>query len=81
LAATFLTMVTARHRSVELSTWYLVAQTVYCKDGASDFRREAKRENPIKSGVLAVFDISTGEIKLAFQAILTLPVGRFFALI
>src|SRR5215475_15008603 len=80
-------MVTARHRSVELSTWYLVAQPVYCKDGASDFHRGAKRENPIKSGGLTVFDINTGEVKRAFRAILTLPGGkifrarRFFALI
>jgi hypothetical protein len=51
---------------------------VYCKRGASDFHREAKRENPTKSVILAVFDNSAGGLNQAFQAILTQPGRKIF---
>jgi hypothetical protein len=48
------------------------------KEGATDSRREAKRENPIKSGIPAAFETSERELDRTFRAILTRSTWKIF---
>jgi hypothetical protein len=50
----------------------------YCKKGATDSRRDAKREIPIKSGIPAAFGTSGREIDRMFRAILTQSTVKIF---
>jgi hypothetical protein len=51
---------------------------VYCKEGATDSRHEANRNNPIESSVPAVFETSERDLDRTFRAILTRSTGKIF---
>jgi len=51
---------------------------VYCKEGATDSRREAKLKNPIEASVPAVFETSDRDLDRKTMAILTRSTMKIF---